>query len=120
MNSTAFSAYSTVWITLLLVSLVVTAVSIGLLIRERRLRLALASKLDAASTRIATSQVLDDLTGLLSRAGFNVALDKAVDQAEAIGGVFCVVYALALTETDPPVLTGIDPVTMAGDGGMRR
>ena len=27
---------------------------------------------------------------------------------------------LALTETDPPVLTGIDPVTMAGDGGMRR
>ena len=28
--------------------------------------------------------------------------------------------SLALTETDPPVLTGIDPVTMAGDGGMRR
>lgn len=77
---------------MLLVSLVVAAVSIGLLIRERRLRLALASKLDAASKRIATSQVLDDLTGLLSRGGFNVALDKAVDQAEAIGGVFCVVY----------------------------
>lgn len=77
---------------MLLVSLVVAAVSIGLLIRERRLRLALASKLDAASRRIATSQVLDDLTGLLSRGGFNVALDKAVDQAEAIGGVFCVVY----------------------------
>ncbi|HOE42158.1 MAG TPA: bifunctional diguanylate cyclase/phosphodiesterase [Rhodoferax sp.] len=48
--------------------------------------------IDAASRRIATSQILDDLTGLLSRAGFNVALDKAVDQAEAIGGVFCVVY----------------------------
>ena len=30
------------------------------------------------------------------------------------------IYPLALTETDPPVLTGIDPVTMAGDGGMRR
>jgi len=28
--------------------------------------------------------------------------------------------ALALTETDPPVLIGIDPLTMAGDGGMRR
>jgi len=53
--------------------------------RERKQRLLLLSKLDVASKRLAANLIFDDLTGLLSRGGFNAELDKAIAQADASG-----------------------------------
>jgi hypothetical protein len=47
---------------------------------------------------------------------FKIITPQVANGVEIMGSVRKKWNSLALTETDPPVLTGIDPVTMAGDG----
>ncbi len=87
-----FSQYQNTWLTLLVLSQLLALVFFGLFFRERRHRQALASRLDVASNRAESSLMFDDVTGLLSRGGFDAAIDKAIAQADTTGGSFCVVY----------------------------
>lgn len=81
-------------------ALVVTSVLLlaGLLLvsvmywRERQNRRRLDVALATMTTKMDTHLSQDALTGLLSRAGFDVALDHAIAQANANGTSFCVLY----------------------------
>lgn len=64
----------------------------GLYWREHRRAQGLASRLAQATKRLESRLLVDDLTGLHSRGGFDAVLDKAIVQAEAVGAVFCIVY----------------------------
>ena len=77
---------------LTLASLLVAGIFFWLYRRERSMRLSLAAELARASHQIATNQVRDELTGLLSRSGFDPVLDRAVWRVDAGGGAFCVLY----------------------------
>jgi len=56
------------------------------------------------------------------REGATITIQTTVDLSGSMLDIedAMLASALALTKTDPPVLTGIDPLTVAGDGGMRR
>jgi len=77
---------------LLLVSVFLTLAVLLLYLRERQRRLALVSELATLSRQMDARLSHDDLTGLLSRSGFDVVLDKAIAHVDAVGGTFCVLY----------------------------
>ncbi|MBK9439805.1 MAG: GGDEF domain-containing protein [Comamonadaceae bacterium] len=80
------------WLTLTVLSLLLAAMAFYLYWRERKHRLVLAAKLELATRKIESNLIFDDLTGLLSRVGFNAVVDKAIAQVEVGGGNFCVIY----------------------------
>lgn len=92
MSAGEFTVQPALWLMLLGLTAFCGAVVCWLYLRERKQRLALEVQLDAAARQTAANQSLDNLTGLLSRAGFDTALDQINIQAEAVSGKFCVLY----------------------------
>lgn len=81
-----------VLVALSLVCLFIAVVFAVLYLRERQHRLRLVVELARVSDDISKSLIRDDLTGLLSRSGFDAALDKATRRVDTAGGAFCVLY----------------------------
>ena len=80
------------WVALSLISLLGAGAFLGLYLRERRIRKGLSAEFEKMSEQMSTRLVHDDLTGLLSRAGFEAVLDKAAHAVDTEGGTFCVMY----------------------------
>jgi diguanylate cyclase (GGDEF)-like protein len=60
--------------------------------RERQRRLILSAELDRVSTQMSDQLVRDNLTGLLTRSGFDAVLNKWVQRVDHSGGAFCILY----------------------------
>ncbi len=73
-------------------SLLLVAMLLGLYLRERQRRLHLVADLERVSTQMSGQLEHDKLTGLLTRSGFDIVLDKAARRVDADGGAFCVLY----------------------------
>lgn len=73
-------------------SLLLAAIMLGLYLRERQRRLQLVTELEQISTQMSGQLERDKLTDLLTRSGFDVVLDKAVQKVDSSGGAFCVLY----------------------------
>jgi GGDEF domain-containing protein len=59
-------------------SLLLAAAMLGLYLRERQRRLQLGFKLEQAAQQMSTHLEHDPLTGLLTRSGLDIVLEKAV------------------------------------------
>ncbi|TSA06696.1 MAG: GGDEF domain-containing protein, partial [Comamonadaceae bacterium] len=73
-------------------SLLLAAAMLGLYLRERQRRLQLGFKLEQAAQQMSTHLEHDPLTGLLTRSGLDIVLEKAVQKVDSSGGAFCVLY----------------------------
>jgi diguanylate cyclase (GGDEF)-like protein len=73
-------------------SLLAAAVSTALYLRLRRQGSALSAKLEAVSSQLDALTVHDGVTGLLSRAEFDAALDRAAARCDRDASAFCVLY----------------------------
>ena len=73
-------------------SLLLAAVMLGLYLRERQRRLQLGFKLEQATQQMSIQLEHDPLTGLLTRSGLDIVLEKAVQKVDSSGGAFCVLY----------------------------
>ncbi len=80
------------WMGLFAASAVLAICLLGLFLRERRGRLALVLQLEKLSKPGFAEPDRDQLTGLLTRSGFDAALDKWVQQAQTSSGAVCIVY----------------------------
>ena len=90
MIASILSDHMNAWIGLLAASLVLAAFMLGMYFRERQRRLILSKELERVLTQLSVQLERDKLTGLLSRSGFDAALDKRVESVENSGGTFCV------------------------------
>jgi len=80
------------WYSLIAASLILTVFILGMYFRERQRRLILAMELDRVSKQMSDRLVRNELTGLLTRYGFDVVLDTWIHKTDHSGGAFCVLY----------------------------
>lgn len=92
MSPSYIADYMGAWVGVFVVSEIFAAFMLVLYFRERQRRLNLGAELDRVSKQMSTHLDSDELTGLLTRSGFNTVLDKWVQKVDSGGGAFCVVY----------------------------
>lgn len=92
MSADILSDHMSAWIGLIAASLVIAAFMLGMYFRERRRRMILSEELDRVSTQRSVPLERDKLTGLLTRSGFDAALDKRIKSVEDSGEAFCILY----------------------------
>ena len=80
------------WLYLFFVALALSALGFVLYFRERSRLLQLRQEVQHATSQASRELVHDKVTGLLTRAGFEAALDQAVQKADAQGEPSCVLY----------------------------
>ncbi len=91
MSASYFSDPLGVWLGLMAASLILAALMLGLYWRELRRNQKLSVALDRVSKQMSSQLERDKLTGLLTRSGFDVVLDKQLRKVDA-GEAFCVLY----------------------------
>ncbi|MDO8252671.1 MAG: bifunctional diguanylate cyclase/phosphodiesterase [Rhodoferax sp.] len=92
MSASLLSDHPAAWFGLMAASLLLAAFMLGMYFRERQRRLILSAELARVSMQMSAQLVRDNLTGLLTRSGFDAVLDKWVQKVDRGGGTFCVLY----------------------------
>ncbi|MDD5333445.1 MAG: bifunctional diguanylate cyclase/phosphodiesterase [Rhodoferax sp.] len=92
MNPGYFSEHPGVGLGLAAACLVLAVCVLWLYWRERRRNLRLSLELKRVSHQMSTQSERDELTGLLTRSGFDAVLDTQVQKVDSAGGAFCVLY----------------------------
>ncbi len=92
MSATPLFDHPGVWLGLLAASLVLASLAAMMYLRERQRNLALSAELAKVSMQMSAQLVRDPETGLLTRSGFDAALDTWAQKVDRNGGGFCVLY----------------------------
>jgi len=80
------------WLVFAAANLLLACLASGLYIRERQHRVRLTSELAKLSKRVSGKRERDELTGMLTRSGFDATLERKALQTDSGVEPFCVVY----------------------------
>ena len=80
------------WLVFAAASLLLACLASGLYLRERQHRLRVSSELAKLSKRASIKRERDELTGMLTRSGFDATLERKALQTDRGVDPFCVVY----------------------------
>lgn len=92
MSASLLTDHTGAWFGIMAASLSFAAFMLGMYFRERQRRLILSAEVNRVSMQMSAQLVRDNLTGLLTRSGFDAVLDKWVQKVDRGGGAFCVLY----------------------------
>lgn len=82
----------TLWPALAAFNLLLACVALGLYVRERQRQRHLTTRLSTVSLQVASRAERDELTGMLSRSGFDLVLERRAQATDGETGAFCVLY----------------------------
>lgn len=92
MNAILFFDGMNPWLGFFLAGMIFASFMLVMFMRERQRSTSLAAQLGQISKKMQAQLEIEESTGLLTRFGFEAALDKGVQMVDRNGGHFCVLY----------------------------